>query len=275
MKIIQCGPTHPAVVSFINLKANKGPNTKKLITLEGLWEILSAKERGCSIEEVFVSEESMITEELKSLYEKLKSEAKIIYTISHKTAVKISDRDNPDGIFALTILKISELNDIVPEKFRKITILDGLEIPGNVGTILRSADGAGIQAAILTNRKVRFTHPKILHASMGACFNIALSESSTADCIAWLEQNNYRIFLADAREDAINLLESDKANQLQHEFLNPKTPLALVMGSEKYGVDPLWYKTIHTKICFPMAGTVDSLNVASAATLIYYYFYNG
>lgn len=155
-------------------------------------------------------------------------------------------------------MPVYSLYDIQPKKNSVILILDGLEIPGNVGTILRSCDATNIDAVIITNKKTRINHPKLIRSSMGSCFTVPIIESNYDDVIKWLNHNKYKIVLTDT--DA----------KLKYYDFDYKNRIAIVMGSEKYGIAEEWYKTNHTGVSIPMLGYCDSLNVGIAATIILY-----
>ena len=101
--------------------------------------------------------------------------------------MKICEKDDPKGMISICKFPLSTLVDIKLNKNNIIIVLDGLEIPGNVGTILRASDGANIDAVFLCNRRARITHPKIIKGSMGAAFTKPIVEfSSVEECKAWL-----------------------------------------------------------------------------------------
>lgn len=182
-----------------------------------------------------------------------------LYTVSAKTYEKISERGQPDGLLALAQLPRHELSDFHPKNDAVLLILDGVEIPGNIGTMLRMADGAGVDGVFLCNRKARLTHPKLIKGSQGAILSVPFFEFETvAACREWLDKNKFTVYLADTRA---KLFYYD-------EPFGKKT--ALVMGSERYGISREWYDGTYQMIAIPMEGSCDSLNVGVAATVLAY-----
>jgi len=147
------------------------------------------------------------------------------------------------------------------EKAKRIVIMDAVEIPGNVGTILRALDGLGESALVLTNKRVRLTHPKVVKGSLGAIFTVPLVTTEPHGILDYLAKNRIPLFAADS---------SSKAKVV--DFSEAKVPerFALVLGSEKYGIPQEIYDAQRTGIKIPMAGVCDSLNVSIAGAILLY-----
>jgi RNA methyltransferase, TrmH family len=167
-------------------------------------------------------------------------------------------RVDPDGLLALCVLPHFELSDIELKKNSLVVILDGLEIPGNIGTIIRSVDGVDGSGVILCNRKARLTHPKLIKSSQGSNFTIPIVEGEVSDIISWLKENDFKIYLTDTR-----------AEKEYHEETY-EGRIAVVAGSERYGISREWYNHDCNMISIPMYGDCDSLNVAIATTIFLY-----
>lgn len=256
-KSILAGGHHPAVEHYLNVKENRKGNPDRKITLEGLFEITTALRLGVTLTEFFFSPELTVTPETKRLVEDLTSKPLGLFEVSARVFQKLSDREEPDGVAALALFPVRTWPP--PAVPRKMAVLDGLEIPGNAGTILRSADGAGLDAVVFINRKVRLTHPKLVHSSLGACFSVPIYETDFEPLKAFLQANAYRILLGDAKGPASSELRSQ-----------PEKPFCLVIGGEKKSFDTAWYEVAHEKVKIPMRGSIDSLNAACAATVLFY-----
>ncbi|MEA1885446.1 MAG: TrmH family RNA methyltransferase, partial [Thermotogota bacterium] len=178
--------------------------------------------------------------------------------VSDKVFSRISEYKKPDGLLAVCEIPHYDFKNIFPTENSLYVILDGVEIPGNIGTILRSCDGAGVRGVIICNRRARLTHPKVLKGSQGAIFSVPVLEKGLDETIQWLEENNIIIALTDtdARED------------YYHAQYPAKT--ALVAGSERYGINKEWYNHPGMLVKIPMLGTCDSLNVAVSTSIILY-----
>jgi TrmH family RNA methyltransferase len=136
---------------------------------------------------------------------------------------------------------------------------DGIEIPGNLGTLIRTLDACAADCLVLTNRRTRLTHPKVLRASQGMSIRVpALDFGQVEDAAAWLTGSGCTVYLADT-EQSVSYRAADYGGRT-----------ALVVGSERYGISPAWYQAGFRRIGIPMLGSADSLNVAISASVLLY-----
>ena len=253
------GDGHHVVKWARSIIANTKPNRDGLFVAEGIWIHKLMITSNTVVRAFIVCPELVRTEELATLVEKVASVSAELYTVSQKTFLKLSEREKPDGV-----LSIAELpkHDPAALKFNKksvVLVLDGVEIPGNIGTMIRMADGAGVDAVAICNRKARMTHPKLIKGSQGAVLTVPFFEfDSPKQCYDWLKARGFTVYLADTRA--------------QHFYYDEKfgKPTALVMGSERYGISREWYDFDYEMIAIPMLGKCDSLNVGVAATVLCY-----
>lgn len=253
------GEQNPKIKQIKGVISNTKPNPRKLFVAEGIWMLSMCEKFHTPIDSLILCPEHIRTPEAAALAEKIAARTAELYTVSAKTYEKISERGQPDGLLALAQLPRHELSDFHPKNDAVLLILDGVEIPGNIGTMLRMADGAGVDGVFLCNRKARLTHPKLIKGSQGAILSVPFFEFETvAACREWLDKNKFTVYLADTRA---KLFYYD-------EPFGKKT--ALVMGSERYGISREWYDGTYQMIAIPMEGSCDSLNVGVAATVLAY-----
>jgi TrmH family RNA methyltransferase len=178
--------------------------------------------------------------------------------VSAKVFGKMSERERGDGLLAMIQMPKRSLDDIPLEENSLVIVLDGLEIPGNIGTIVRAADGAGVAGIVVVNRKARLNHPKLVRSSQGAAFSVSIAECEQEQAFEWLDRNNFTIYLTD----------TDATSDYHQERYQGRC--ALVSGSERYGISKAWYTRPHKKIRIPMYGDCDSLNVGVSTTIMLY-----
>ncbi len=243
------------ISSIIN---NTKSNPEKLVAVEGIWACGQLLKYDVEIKSILLDLESITTNEAAKAMDELSQKAEEIHMVSSSTFKKVAEVGTSAGIFVLAKFPIKKLEDLNVKNHKVLTILDGLEIPGNIGTIIRSCDGTDTDAIIICNRKTRITHPKIMRSSQGSCFKIPIIEAECENLIDWLIENNYRIILTDTDAEKFYYEENFEGN------------IAIIMGSERYGISKPWYETRHESIKIPMYGDCDSLNVGIAATLILY-----
>jgi len=256
---LNVGEGHPAVRVVRNIQTNAKPNPLKLFVAEGFWLATLALNDGLEIETLLVAPECVYTPECVALIERALPIAKEVYTVSEKVFRKIAEKDKPDGVIAICRMKEWDLNDLSFDDKAVVLILDGVEIPGNMGTLVRVADGAGADAVFIVNRKARLTHPKFIHSTMGAAFHVPIVEFESVDaCYDYLKSKRFTVYLADSR-----------AEKMYYELPYGKR-VAFVMGSERYGISRVWYDKEVDLVAIPMLGKCDSLNVGVAGTVLLY-----
>ena len=150
----------------------------------------------------------------------------------------------------------SEPEDLKWQGAPLFVVLEGVEKPGNVGAILRSADAAGVTAVLICDPQCDLYNPNLLRASLGSAFTVPTVACTTDDCIVFLKRNRVRILTA----------------QLQDSHLYYDTdmtaPTAIVMGTEATGLTDAWRQAANAHIRIPMLGAMDSLNVSVSAAIL-------
>ena len=253
------GEQNPYVKQVKNLVKHSKPNPEKLFVAEGLWMFKKLVEFGVEIRSLIICPEHLHTKEAFATLNSLYASTPHKFAVSPKTMSKMSERDKPDGLLAVAVLPQHNIETYTPSKNSVILVLDGVEIPGNIGTMIRMSDGAGVDAVFICNRKARLSHPKLIKGSMGAILTVPVFEFDDIEsCHAWLVKHGFTIYLADTRAT-------------HHYYDEPfGTNAAIVMGSERYGISRAWYDYDIVMISIPMFGNVDSLNVGVAATVLAY-----
>ncbi|MEO8972753.1 MAG: TrmH family RNA methyltransferase [Ktedonobacteraceae bacterium] len=180
------------------------------------------------------------------------------FHISEKVLCSITEWDRPDGLAAIVELPRFCWQDIHLSEHNALLVLDGLQIPGNVGTIIRCADGAGADGIIITNRRQCLAHPKLLRASMGSLFSFPVIETGVAEAIAWLKRHHFTI------------VATETTAMLSYRSASYQGRVAVVMGNEHSGISQEWHEAQDMSVFIPMNGRADSLNVGNAAVLMLY-----
>ncbi len=139
-----------------------------------------------------------------------------------------------------------------------LVVAEAIEKPGNLGTILRSADAAGADAVIVCDRCTDINNPNVVRASTGTIFSVMIVECTTEDALSFLRAHDIKVASATPHTDML-YSETDMAQSL-----------ALVLGTEQHGLSDKWLTNCDLQVKIPMLGKADSLNVASAATILLY-----
>jgi TrmH family RNA methyltransferase len=257
-KIHYAGAKSPQVKQVVLINNNKKGNPKQLIPVEGIWANQFVAKYGLKLDYLLISVEEILTPEAFQMMTQLIERSPSVYLISKKTMSQVSESGNPAGMISVVAFPKRTLESLSLGKRNLIVIMDGLEIPGNVGTITRSSDGTDVDAIFICNRKTRLTHPKFIRSSQGSCFKVPIVESSFEEMSTWLIKNKYKIILTDT-DGAVDYYEESYEGNI-----------AIVMGSERHGISREWYSLPYQAVKIPMFGDCDSLNVGIAATVILY-----
>ncbi len=167
---------------------------------------------------------------------------------------KIGYGDNPDGVLAVAPQPDFPLDALPCPPDALFLVAEGVEKPGNLGAMLRSADAAGVTALILCDSVTDICNPNTIRASRGAFFTVPVAAASSADTLRWLRANGVQIVAA------------SPAGKDYHFEVDLRPATAIAVGAEHTGLTARWFDETLAKI--PMFGQVDSLNVAQSASIL-------
>ncbi len=245
--------THnPKIKSLLALEKPRERRRQQLFVIEGKKEIGLALEAGYRIGNLFFCEDIISLRELKSLG----LEEKFLARVTKDVFDKIAVRENSGGVIAVAEMKLHSLEHLVLSPNPLLLILEGVEKPGNLGAILRTADAAGVDAVIICDPQTDFYNPNVIRSSVGCAFTKQTASATSEEAIQWLRKNNISIFCT--------YLQASKPYHL----VDYKNPCAIVMGTESTGLSDIWVKNAAANIIIPMGGKIDSMNVPTAAAVV-------
>lgn len=186
-----------------------------------------------------------------------KNGAELIETTDYILS-KISDTETPQGIVALARYKTLQLDELRLKADPLIVITDGIQDPGNLGTIIRTSDAAGADAVIMLPDTCDAFMPKAIRATAGSIFNIPIIYSYADMLVKWLREENINLFVTDVKASEI-IYKADLTE-----------PLAFVFGNEAHGVSEKLKDEADMLINIPIMGRAESLNVATSAAICLY-----
>ena len=235
-----------------------------LFVVEGQREIEHCIEGGYEVVEVYKrSQESGVRSqepEVRSQESGVRREVE--YLVSPQVYEKMAYRGSTEGMIAVVKCKDHQLSIVhYPLSIQDnplVVVLEGVEKPGNLGAILRSADAANVDAVIVCDPLTDLYNPNLIRASIGAVFTVPTAVCTSLECIAFL------------KERKINILTAQLQDSYEYYDYDMTGPTAIVMGTESTGLTQQWREAADAHIRIPMLGRLDSLNVSvSAAILIY------
>jgi RNA methyltransferase, TrmH family len=249
---------NPLIKLAYRLRNRREREKEQLTLLEGYRELTRAFDYGMKMKECFYCPEMFLGQNELPLIDKLSAAGVRCSEVAAHLIEKISYRDRPEGLMAVAEILRHSLDDIPIKEHGLYLIAEAVEKPGNLGAILRSADAAGVDGVIVSDKRTDIYNPNVIRASTGALFSVPLAEASTAETMTWLKNNNIKALAATPHTDK---LYSD---------IDLTQAVAIVVGAEQYGLSDEWLEQSEIKIKIPMLGKIDSLNVATAATILLY-----
>jgi TrmH family RNA methyltransferase len=247
---------NPKVKDVVKLRDRRARDETGLFLIEGYRELKRAIDAGRKIEALFYCPEFYLGTNEEALREQCK--AALQFKCTREVFEKISYRDRPDGILATAPQQHLGLSDLKLKENPFLLIAESIEKPGNLGTILRSCDAAGVDAVLVSDPTTDIHNPNVVRSSVGTLFTLPVLEVSTEETLAFLKKKGIAILAA--------------TPHAKQEFTQAdlKVPLAIVVGTEQYGLSKPWMEKADIQVRIPMHGVADSLNVASATTILLY-----
>ena len=242
--------SNPQVKRLLQLqKKSKARNEEKVFLVEGLRMFSEVpKER---VEKVYISE---------SLYNRKKLVQDLhdfdVEILSDSVFSRVSDTKTPQGILCIVRQKTYDLEKIFKINNPHFIILDNLQDPGNLGTIVRTAEGAGVDAVFLSKESVDIYNPKTIRSTMGSIYRMPVIY--VEDLLKLLKTLKNQGILSYAAH-----LEGERSYDLE----NYKTGTAILIGNEGNGLREEVANAADIRVKIPMQGQVESLNAAVAATV--------
>jgi TrmH family RNA methyltransferase len=247
-----------AVKETLKLRERRHRDESNLFLIEGYRELLRASEAEWPVQTLWVCKELFLGSNEEALIKRLTAQGANVIQASPQVFQKISYRDRPDGLLGISPQKHYTFHDLKKKGSPFFIVAEAIEKPGNLGTLLRSADAAGVDAIILCDRRTDIFNPTVVRASVGTLFTVPVVEVSTEEALKWLKEQG--IIIAAATPSA------------KEEFTDAdlNVPLAIAVGTEQLGLSEVWLQEAAIQVRIPMLGKADSLNVATAATLLMY-----
>lgn len=229
-------------------KKSKYRKDKGLYIVEGIKMFAEADRR--LMESVYVTEAFLTKEKTNTLLNEIDYEI-----VSDNVMKAMSDTVNPQGILCVMRRFNYSPDDIINKK--KLLLLSDLQDPGNAGTIIRSAEGAGMDAVIFSNGSVDVYNPKTIRSTMGSIYRVPFIYLDLEFVIAELKKRKLPVYTTDMTGVSYREAEYNDG-------------FAIIIGNEANGVSKNISELADEKITIPMSGRVESLNASIAASLLMY-----
>lgn len=239
------------------LHKKKGRWKEKCFFIEGIRSIEQCMSSRGEIKHIVYSSD-LLGEDGIDLLKDIEDKDYNIYEVTEKLFKEISDTDTPQGLLAVVEFKEYKLEDCFKEK-NFFIILDRVQDPGNLGTIIRTADAFGANGVIVTSGCVDVYNPKTIRSTMGSIFQIPIIHiDDILESISRLKDEN------------ISVISSSLATEKYLYDIDFKSDCALVIGNEAKGISEYVVEASDQLVKIPMSGDAESLNAAIASGVLMY-----
>jgi TrmH family RNA methyltransferase len=244
------------VKELVKLRERAYRDETKTFIVEGFREVFRAHKAGVSFEALYCCPELFKDPEAHTFLDQAHEQGIHLYGFNKEVFAKVSARQGPDGLLAVARQWPLALNALKLSECPLILIVQGVEKPGNLGSLIRTAEGAGIDALILCDPITDLFNPNTLRNSQGAFFTLPMAEGTTSEVLNLTQQLG------------IELIATTPDSSTLYWEIDYKKPTAILLGAEHEGLSNFWleHATMHARI--PMHGTADSLNVSSAGSVM-------
>jgi RNA methyltransferase, TrmH family len=249
---------NPQVKDAVRLRDGHERRRQQQLIIDGAREISRALDSGIRPLKAFICDELCQSTDCLDVKAAVETHSAEVFQVTPDVCAKLAFGDRNDGIVVVAKAPRIKLADLQLPADPLVAVLEGLEKPGNVGAILRSADAAGVDAVIIADGRTDLYNPNTIRASLGTVFRQNICEASSIETIDWLRATGLTIVAA--RPDA-RALYTDA---------NLRTGVAIVLGSESAGLTGAWSAAGVTAVRLPMHGLADSLNVSTTAAVLFY-----
>lgn len=181
-----------------------------------------------------------------------------IVEVTHAVAKEFEETERSQGIFAHCKQPQYDANEY--EAWHKLLFIDTVQDPGNVGTMIRTADAAGMDAVIIGKGSADFFNPKTVRSAQGSHFNIPIVNGDLTD---WLEKS---------KERGLSVIGTGLSNSVKYTEVDVGDKFALIVGNEGSGVNPALLARTDSNVIIPLYGKAESLNVAVATGILLYWY---
>ena len=249
---------NPRIKAAVALRDRRERQRTGLTLVDGARELRRALEAGVDVVEAFVHDAALGGADARAALDGLAARGVTVHHVTAPVLARLAFGDRSEGLVAVVRVPPRALADVPLPDDALLVVLEGIEKPGNVGAVLRSADGAGATAVIAASPRTDLANPNVIRASAGTVFALPVATAPTDEVVAWLRTHDVRI-LTTRVEASRPYTEADLTGRV-----------AIVLGAEDVGLTEAWEGPGLESVHLPMHGIADSLNVSASAAIVLY-----
>ncbi|XVX20678.1 TrmH family RNA methyltransferase [Actinomycetota bacterium] len=252
-------PANPRLKTLVGLRRRRQREESGLTVVEGYEELELALDAGVRPRAVYYCPELMLhPDEQLTILDRARELGAECVQVSRQPFEKTAYREGPDGFIGVVPAVGATLTDLDLGEAPLVLVCQGVEKPGNLGAMLRTADAAGVAAVIAADPVTDWGNPNLVRGSKGTVFSVPVASGTSGEVLAWL------------RERGIPVVSTTPDTETEHTDLDYRGGAAIAVGAEKYGLTDDFLAASDERVRIPMAGVVNSLNVATAAAIVVY-----
>ncbi len=265
---------NPRVKDAARLRDRRHREKQGRILIDGVRELHRTIVAGVKLLEAFVCEPLCQSDEARRLLAALPGSGAEVLYVSQPVFERLAFGHRAEGVLGVAETPRPTLQTLSPIANSRgltapgavsapggallVAVLEGIEKPGNVGAVLRTADAAGLSAVILADPRTDLYNPNAIRASLGTIFTLPVCEAASGQALAWL------------RERGLSIVAARVNAAVPYTEVDYRGPTAIVLGSEAAGLSSVWTGEGVTAVRLPMLGAADSLNVSVTAAVLFY-----
>ncbi|MCL4869227.1 MAG: RNA methyltransferase [Anaerolineae bacterium] len=252
-------PQNSRIKHLLKLNNRAYRDEHRQTVVEGVREVSLALQTGLMPVEAYICParlDAAAAPILAQLQQLAQNGATALFSLTPELFAKVAYREQSGGLLLVLPFWSKPLTDLAAATL--LIVLEGVEKPGNLGGILRTADAAGVDGVLVCGDGTDLYNPNVIRASLGAIFTVPVVAAAVPTLLFWLQQQGF------------TLIAATPAGPLAYTDVPMSGPIALLMGSEADGLSESWLAAASQQVHIPMRGTVDSLNVSVAAALLLY-----
>lgn len=252
-------PANPRVKALAALRRRRARQQQGVTLLEGRDELALAVEAGVRPIELFICPDLMRDDAGEGeLTASIRALGTNVVRLSRQAFDRVAYREGPDGFLAVVPAIDRGLDALALPAAPLLLVAEGVEKPGNLGAMLRTADAVGADAVVAADPVTDWGNPNVVRSSKGTVFSVPVAAGTTEATLAWLDQHGVRLLAATPDSDVL------------HTDVDLTGPLAIAVGTERDGLTDRLMSVAHHRVRIPMHGRVNSLNVGTSAAVLLY-----
>jgi TrmH family RNA methyltransferase len=258
-ELIITSPANARLKSLVALRRRRAREDAGLTLIEGYGELSLALDAGVVPRTLYYCPELMLNASVElDVVGRVQALGSDTQQLGRPAFEKVAYREGPDGFLAVVDSVVRTCADLRVGPTPLVLLCQGVEKPGNLGAMLRTADAAGVEAVVAADPVTDWGNPNLVRASKGTVFSVPVASDSTDETLKWLSDNG------------IELAATTPDTDLDYTEVDYTGPIAIAVGAEKYGLTDEILAAAAYRIRIPMAGRANSLNVAASAAIVIY-----